>query len=113
MTTSGSFEDTLRVIVRDVVRVEIRNALDERAARDARRNGARTPTADSYLSIAGASALADVAPGTLRRWIKDGRLPTGRAGRVYRIKRSDLEALLAHATPAITEQARAIVTATR
>lgn len=98
-----SFEEVLREIVREVVRDEVRAALDEMRV-PARNSG------DSYLSVAKAAAFADVAPGTLRRWIRSGRLPVHRAGRVYRIGRGELETFLATGRSAdVVAKARAIV----
>jgi excisionase family DNA binding protein len=95
MNTTGVLDETIRAILRDVVREEVRAALSERAADAIRRNGsAEAMHADGYLSIAHAAAFADVAPGTLRRWIRSGRLPVRRAGRVYRIARAELEDFL-------------------
>jgi len=91
-------DDTIRAIVREVVRDEIRAAFHERSSVEARRNAGQDAGA-GYLSIARAAAFADVAPGTLRRWIRLGRLPARRAGRVYRVARADLERLLAHLAP--------------
>lgn len=45
------------------------------------------------LTIDQASALYDVHPATIRRWIANGRLPAYRVGRLVRIKRTDLEQL--------------------
>lgn len=72
----------LRVLVRAIARQEVALALAD--ARDS----------DEYLSTAGAAALAGVAPGTIRRWIKEGRLTGHRAGRVLRVRRCELMALL-------------------
>lgn len=80
----------LREIVREVVREELQAAL---VAGPPRRNSPSTD--DGYLSIARAATFADVAPGTLRRWIRSGRLPARRAGRVHRIARVELEDFLA------------------
>jgi len=49
---------------------------------------------DEYLSTNAAGKLAQVAPGTVRRWIREGRLIGLRAGRVVRVRRSELEQLL-------------------
>ncbi len=98
-----SFEDTLRSIVRDVVREELRSAV-------ATRNSSGT-----YLSITKAARFADVAPGTLRRWIRTGRLPVKRAGRVYRIAQNELEGFLSRGGKdvATAERAKAILQRTR
>lgn len=110
MTAASQLDETLRAIVRDVVRDEIRAAFQERTAIDARRNIGQD-AGTGYLSIARAASFADVAPGTLRRWIRSGRLPARRAGRVYRIERAALVAFLASAGRAadVAERARAIV----
>ena len=93
MSEHTGIEESLRSIVRDVVREEIRAALDERAHASAR-NSKASRIDDGYLSLSRAAKLADVAPGTLRRWIKEGRIPSQRAGRVYRLSRCDLETFL-------------------
>ncbi len=95
MRDAHPLDEIIRAIVRDVVREEIRAALSEGAGDATRRNGSSAAThGDGYLSIARAAAFADVAPGTLRRWIRSGRLPVRRAGRVYRIARAELEDFL-------------------
>lgn len=90
MTVPTDIAQWVRAIVGPVVRDEVRAALAERRVRNGRDAGD-----DGYLSIASAAAHAAVAPGTLRRWIRTGRLPVRRAGRVYRIARSELEDFLA------------------
>ena len=111
MTTAGALDETIRTIVRDVVREEVRAALEERAADAPRRNGSQAVTDGGYLSIARAAVFADVAPGTLRRWIRSGRLPVRRAGRVYRIARAELEDFLTREgrSADVAARARAIV----
>lgn len=108
MSEGASFEATLRDIVREVVRSEIRAALMEQHARS---NLRQRSTSDGYFSIAKAAEFADVAPGTLRRWIRSGRLPTLRAGRVYRIARGELVDFLAREgrSADVVSKARAIV----
>lgn len=76
-----TLEDQIRAIVVEVVRDELAKA--------------RAGTApDEYLSTAGAGRLADVAAGTIRRWIREGRLAEHRAGRVVRVRRVDLVELM-------------------
>lgn len=89
MSGAATFEDTIRNIVREVVRDELRGAL----ASSSSRNGTHA-TEDGYLSIAKAAALADIAPGTLRRWIRERRVTATRAGRDLRVARSELERFL-------------------
>jgi excisionase family DNA binding protein len=44
--------------------------------------------------VTGLEEVASVAEGTIRRWIREGKLVGHKAGRVVRVKRADLEALL-------------------
>lgn len=74
-------EEQLRLLVREIVRSEIRGAIDEARG-------------DEFLSTRDAAKLASVAEGTIRRWIREGQLNGHRAGRVMRILRTDLQALL-------------------
>ena len=92
---TGQLESALRELMRDVVRDELRVALAEARPRQA----ASVPSSEPYLSVANAAQLADLAPNTIRTWIRDGRLPAHRAGRVLRVRRSDLEKFLAPAPP--------------
>lgn len=48
-----------------------------------------------FLTINEASALLNVTPVTLRRWIKEGRIQTQRIGKKHIIKRIDIDATLA------------------
>jgi excisionase family DNA binding protein len=52
------------------------------------------PSPAIYLSPRAAGDLADVTAATIRRWIREGRLPAHRAGSRVRVLRSDLERLL-------------------
>ena len=111
MSAHDALDETIRSIVREVVREEVRAALDDHAARTHRRNGATSNSDEGYLSIARAAKFAGVAPGTLRRWIRAGRLTARRAGRVLRISRNEIEDFLAREGRAadVTDRARAIV----
>ncbi len=75
------FVDVLRALVRDVVREEL-----------AREKSPKEPA--GHLSTRAAAEHAGVAMGTIRRWIRDGKLPELRAGRHLRVRRSDVDALL-------------------
>lgn len=105
MMQPGAFEATLKQIVREVVRDELRAAFAQLHA--APRNAANS---ERFLSIAKAAAFADVAPGTLRRWIRTGRLSAVRAGRVHRIAQHELVDFLAREgrSVAVVERARTI-----
>ncbi len=108
MSETTTLDANIRAIVRDVVREEIRVALHD--YQRGHRNAAPANGEGSYLSIAHAASIADVAPGTLRRWIKSGRLPVRRAGRVYRIPRGALDEFLRTGrTHELTTKARAIL----
>lgn len=74
-----AIEPVLRALITEIVREQ----LDKRL-------GAR----DDYLSTRRAGELADVAPGTIRRWIREGRLVGHRAGRKVCVRRLELEQLL-------------------
>jgi excisionase family DNA binding protein len=50
---------------------------------------------DAWLTPAAAAEYAAVSEDTLRAWISSGQLRAGRVGRVIRIRRSDVDALLA------------------
>ncbi len=75
--------DPLRAVIAEIVREEVAKAL-----------AAARPANDEYLTAIAAGELAQVAAGTIRRWIREGRLPEYKAGRVVRVKRADLEDLL-------------------
>jgi excisionase family DNA binding protein len=91
-----------------MVREEVRAAVAEVLTRNA---PVRASDEGGYVSIGGAAAVAAVHPGTLRRWIRTGRLPVRRAGRVYRIARAELEAFLEREgrSADVVEKARGIV----
>ena len=76
------FEVTLRTMIVDVVRVELA------------KSQATLQTRDEYLSTRNAANLAQVATGTIRRWIREGRIEGHKAGRVVRVKRAEIETLL-------------------
>ena len=80
-------ERALRQLVEDAVRRVVR---EELAA-------SRNPNelARGYVSIQAAADHAGIAPGTIRRWIGEGKLPARKAGRVWRVRIEDLEAFLA------------------
>ncbi len=83
----SALEQALRSLVREEVRQVVRDELGMLASSQA------TPrnVAESYLSVAKAAHVADVAPGTIRAWIRAGRLESRRAGRVLRVGRAELE----------------------
>lgn len=74
----------LRALIADIVREVFRDELHKLAA----------PKQGEYLSTRTAAELADVADSTIRRWIREGRLPPHRAGRLVRVCRTDLERMM-------------------
>lgn len=83
-----SIEQTLRELVAQEVRAEVRRVIAE------------TTRPDEYLSPATAAKVAEVTPETIRRWVKAGKLTRfGVSGakkrtRVLRVSRLELERLL-------------------
>jgi excisionase family DNA binding protein len=68
--------------------------LDRRTRAIVREEISSATAPPEYLSTRAAGDLAGVAEGTIRRWVRAGRLREHRAGRVVRVLRSDLEGLL-------------------
>ena len=92
----GSIDASIREAVRDVVREEVRLVIrDEIAKLRGAMVGATKADAGDYLSVAEAATLIRVHPATIRGWIREGQLPQHRAGRHYRVKRSELQAFAA------------------
>jgi len=69
-------------MVAEMVRAEVERAL------------ARVDS-DGYLSTREAAERAKVHPGTIRRWVREGRLARRGAGSRLRVRVDDLERLLA------------------
>jgi excisionase family DNA binding protein len=81
-----SLDQEFRRVVEDAVRRVVREEL----ARTREPTGA----GDAFLSVADAGRLAAVAPCTIRAWLDAGKLRQYQAGRVFRVRRSELLALL-------------------
>lgn len=81
-TAAMSIEQTLQDLVARQVRAEVRRVVAEMTR------------PDEYLSTRSAANFADVTPGTVRRWVKAGKLTRHMAGRVVRVSRIELERLL-------------------
>jgi len=86
----SSIDANMRDLIRDVVREVVRDEF-----RDRRNTSAAPVSEEAYLSVTKAARLADVAPGTVRKWIRQGRLTGKYAGRVIRVSRLELERFLA------------------
>lgn len=80
-------DESFRQLVRDTVREVLREELAQHTRRNA---GPPLGADEGFLSVAKAARLADVAPGTIRAWIRAGRLTAQRAGRVLRVSRREL-----------------------
>jgi excisionase family DNA binding protein len=100
----GFMEEFLFQNIRRIVREEIKRALREWDAR-VQASQSRSPAGDEYLSIAEAAKIARLHHSTIREWVKDGTLAACRAGRVFRIRRSDLDRRLG-AEPEAKRQSR-------
>ncbi len=107
MNGARTFEDLLRDVVRGVVREELHAALQAQARRNA--PGEADDEGEGYMSLAQAARLAAVAPGTIRRWIRERRLKASRAGRVFRIRRRELERFLAAPAESVIREAQAFL----
>jgi excisionase family DNA binding protein len=82
----------LRQLVRDTVQEVLREELAPLRQRNASPVGG---VEEGYLSVAKAARVADVAPGTIRAWIRAGRLTAQHAGRVLRVSRRELAQFMA------------------
>lgn len=87
-------DDAMRQIVRETVREVLR---EELPAAMRRNTGPPLGGDEGYLSVTKAARVADVAPGTIRAWIRKGRLTAQHAGRVLRISRRELAQFMAGA----------------
>lgn len=54
-----------------------------------------------FLTIKDVASLMNVAPGTVRRWIRDGKLASCQAGRSPRVKRCDLDLFMSRSAPEV------------
>jgi len=60
---------------------------------------------DPWLTVQQVSDELKIHPATVRAWVKNGRLAAVRAGRTWRVRRSEVDrALLTDASPAYLEQ---------
>jgi excisionase family DNA binding protein len=79
-----TFDDALRPMIAEMVRAEVARVLAERERTDD----------EGFMSTTDAARYAGVALGTIRRWIREGKLPEHHAGRHLRVRRADLDGLL-------------------
>lgn len=92
-----TIEGQIRDVVKEVVRDELRSALRESVTALAK------PEHDmsDYLRIADAAKLVGVHETTIRTWIRKGELRGHRAGRHYRVRRSELDAFMGGLGPSL------------
>src|SRR4051812_45680542 len=90
---------TIEETIRQVVREEVRAALEEHILRRAApAEPARLPLA--LLTVEQAAEQCHAKPKTVREWIRSGRLPAAKAGgRRYLVALEDLQRFLASGTP--------------
>lgn len=63
------------------------------------------PEEDPWLTVPQVSEELMLHPATVRAWVKSGRLAAVRAGRTWRVRRSEVDrALLSDASPAYVRQ---------
>lgn len=90
------FIDLKSALVEALAAPEVRTAL-----RAALAEGTPAPTtAEEAVSIARAAEITGTHPGTVRRWIKERRIPALHAGRHIRLRVEDLRAFMQGATDA-------------
>jgi len=78
-------ENELREFLRSELRSAVKEVLGEKPA-----------TPGEYLSVTDAAKIASVTGQSIRSWIHSGRLRGYKAGRVHRVRRDELESLLAN-----------------
>jgi excisionase family DNA binding protein len=99
-----TLDECLSALIRDAAKLAIRDEmpaiLREHLARaDAMRELVRPAARDEPFSTRAAASYAGVSEPTIRAWAASGQLRTVRAGRVIKVRRSDLDAFLARSTP--------------
>jgi excisionase family DNA binding protein len=63
--------------------------------------GRPTPDEDPWLTVPQVSEELKIHPATVRAWVKSGRLAAVRAGRAWRVRRSEVDrALMLDSSPA-------------
>ena len=64
------------------------------------RNGPSTNTSE-FLTVNEVARCSSVSVGTVRRWIREGKLASCQAGRSLRVKRCDLELFMSRSAPKV------------
>lgn len=99
-----TLDEYLSTLVRDATKLAIRDELPaiirEHLARlEEAREAVRSAASDPALSTKAAARHAGVSEPTIRSWAVSGQLRAIRAGRVIKVRRSDLDAFLARSSP--------------
>lgn len=96
-------EESLRAFVRDALRDAVRDAVREELRAHGLAAGPVAPAAPSgsstYVSTRQAAQIAGVHAATIRDWVRRGLLHDHRAGRLLRVDRAELLAMM-HRTAA-------------
>lgn len=90
----GEIDGALRGLLSEVLR-----PIEERLKRIESSLEGRIEGGEPFLTITEVAVLAKVDPGTVRRWIREGKLASFKAGRALRIRRADLEQFMSRAVP--------------
>lgn len=113
-----SLESDLRDLIREATKLALRDELPAIIREHLRPFLARqeaTTDRGEALSTHAAAEYAGVSPATIREWVSAGRLRAQRAGRVLKVRKSDLDAFLARSAPRehgvidLSERAREIL----
>lgn len=94
---SGSFEDALRAIVRDAVRDVVRDELRAHGLGPQPVNPPALSGPPVYVSTKQAAQIAGVHVATIRDWVQRTLLRGHRAGRLLRVDRAELLAMMTSA----------------
>jgi excisionase family DNA binding protein len=91
---SNSIEDTLRALVRDTVRDIVRDELRAHGLAPGSAAPAASSGSPTYVSTQQAAQIAGVHAATIRDWVHRGLIHGHRAGRLLRIDRAELLAMM-------------------
>lgn len=99
---------SLELFLKDLIRQAVREELADAGVRTS------AQAAPEFLTLAEAAARASTSKGTVRNWVKAGKLRTYGTGRVVRVRRAELDSLLLAGAagedqPKVAAQAEAIM----
>lgn len=90
-----TFEDTIRQVVREEIRSALQDLAPQRTA----------TTGPEYLRFAEAAVHARVSPSTIREWVQTGKLNRYGEGRTPLVRRDELDRALAAQKPKLLSDA--------